>query len=133
FPVIGDPASRLVVGRRPRPSPPADAPGTVEDTAVLEVRDLVVDFRARGRRVRAVDHVSLACRAGEIIALVGQSGSGKTTPARSVLGLQLPSSGPITHAGARLPTGRRDLLAYRREVQFVLQDPSASLNPKHTV
>ncbi|MVA75355.1 dipeptide ABC transporter ATP-binding protein [Auraticoccus sp. F435] len=157
FPVIGDPGSRRVVGRaavtrlRAResgapeedggpaagvPAAPDGAAAThAEDTAtpLLEVRDLVVDFRSRGQHVRAVDHVSLRCRAGEIVALVGQSGSGKTTLARTVLGLQRPTSGQVLHRGVPLPTARAALKAYRRAVQFVLQDPSASLNPKHTV
>lgn len=163
FPVIGDPASRLVVGRagsaaqapppgvpstesaptEPRRDPTVEPVGARPDqdahdhatpaAPLLEVKDLVIDFRARGRRVRAVDHVSLSCRSSEIVALVGQSGSGKTTLARSVLGLQRPSAGMINYAGRPLPTRRRELLSYRQQVQFVLQDPSASLNPKHTV
>ncbi|RCK70722.1 ABC transporter ATP-binding protein [Desertihabitans brevis] len=148
FPVIGDPASRRVVGRvasrdaldaqrtEPTPQRPEPVEGRSPDPAdppLLEVRDLVVDFRSRGRAVRAVDSVSLQCRRGEIVALVGQSGSGKTTLARSVLGLQRPTSGTVLHRGHPLPTDRAGLKAYRRAVQFVLQDPSASLNPKHTV
>ncbi|SDD59663.1 dipeptide ABC transporter ATP-binding protein [Auraticoccus monumenti] len=159
FPVIGDPDSRRVVGRaaverlrlsrlpgsvpRSPESPPrasagdrAGEPGTPADDAtepLLEVRDLVVDFSSRGQRVRAVDHVSLQCRPGEVVALVGQSGSGKTTLARTVLGLQRPTSGQVLHRGVPLPRTRAGLKAYRRAVQFVLQDPSASLNPKHTV
>ncbi|AWB90906.1 dipeptide ABC transporter ATP-binding protein [Aeromicrobium chenweiae] len=129
FPVIGDPSSRLVVGGE---SAPADASQTDART-VLEVRDLTVDFRARGQQVRAVDHVDLSCDSGEIVALVGQSGSGKTTLARTILGLQRPTSGQVLHEGRPLPSRRAALKAYRRQVQYVLQDPSASLNPKHTV
>jgi len=137
FPVIGDPASRLQVGTRvvspsDRPSP-GSGPGEVPGGALLEVDDLVVDFRARGTRVRAVDHVSMSCGAGEIVALVGQSGSGKTTLARTILGLQPASGGEVRYAGSPLPRDRAGLKAYRRQVQFVLQDPSASLNPKHSV
>ncbi len=131
FPVIGDPASRLVVGSR---SSNSDAAEPVADAhTVLEVRDLTVDFRSRGQHVRAVDHVDLTCGSGEIVALVGQSGSGKTTLARTILGLQKPTSGHVLHEGKPLPHRRAALKAYRRKVQYVLQDPSASLNPKHTV
>ena len=134
FPEIGDPASRRRVGRGvltdtveqpPLPAEPAPA--------LLAVDDLVVDFVARGQRIRAVDHVTMTCGAGEVVALVGQSGSGKTTLARTVLGLQPPTSGTIRYAGELLPRSRAGLKAYRRQVQFVLQDPTASLNPKHTV
>jgi len=138
-PVIGDPTSRLRVGRV-RVSEPS-APGGPADPAepsapvqpLLAVEDLVVDFHSRGEHVRAVDHVSMDCGGGQIVALVGQSGSGKTTLARTVLGLQQPTSGSIRYAGEALPRSRAGLKAYRRKVQFVLQDPSASLNPKHTV
>jgi peptide/nickel transport system ATP-binding protein len=131
FPVIGDPSSRLVVGSRATRA--EDAPPVPEAHTVLEVRDLTVDFRARGQHVRAVDHVNLSCGSGEIVALVGQSGSGKTTLARTILGLQRPTSGEVLHEGRPLPHRRAALKAYRRQVQYVLQDPSASLNPKHTV
>ncbi len=140
FPVIGDPASRLRVGRtRDRAQEPVrDASVGAEKTTgaaepVLEVDDLVIDFHSRGQRVRAVDHVSIAAGRGEIVALVGQSGSGKTTLARAILGLQPPTSGQIRFEGRELPRGRAGLKSYRRQVQFVLQDPSASLNPKHSV
>ncbi len=137
FPVIGDPASRLKVGRA---VDSAEARGALaradsDQSAgpVLQVEDVVVDFHARGRHTRAVDHVSMECHAGEIVALVGQSGSGKTTLARTILGLQQPTSGLISYEGRPMPTDRAGLKAYRRKVQFVLQDPSASLNPKHSV
>ena len=145
FPTIGDPRSRLRVGRAaesdgPTAQPPPEQPAPeqpagpeAKPSPVLEVRDLVVDFRSRGQRVRAVDHVSLSCPAGQIVALVGQSGSGKTTLARTVLGLQPPTGGEIRFGGEPLPRSRAGLKAYRRQVQFVLQDPSASLNPKHSV
>jgi peptide/nickel transport system ATP-binding protein len=133
FPVIGDPASRLVVGSRSTGEAAVAEDEVGETRTVLEVRDLTVDFRARGQHIRAVDHVDLSCGSGEIVALVGQSGSGKTTLARTILGLQRPTSGQVLHEGKPMPRRRAALKAYRRQVQYVLQDPSASLNPKHTV
>ena len=159
FPTIGDPRSRLQVGRAgggdhgpadkpieggdprevddPRkgddPREGGDAAATTAADPVLEVRDLVVDFRSRGQLVRAVDHVSMSCPAGQIVALVGQSGSGKTTLARTVLGLQAATGGEVRFGGEPMPRSRAGLKAYRRQVQFVLQDPTASLNPKHSV
>jgi len=138
FPIIGDPSSRLAVGRNASTSSTGASGISTGSTAeagraVLEVRDLTVDFRSRGQHVRAVDHVDLTCGAGEIVALVGQSGSGKTTLARTILGLQKPTSGQVLHEGKPLPHRRAALKAYRRQVQYVLQDPAASLNPKHTV
>ena len=95
---------------------------------------LGVEFRIRGGDVaRAVDGVDLAVRRGEILALVGESGSGKTTLARTILGLQRPTSGAVYVAGEALSYRARDLKAYRRRAQLILQDPSGALNPRHTV
>ncbi|MEU2560103.1 ABC transporter ATP-binding protein [Streptomyces longispororuber] len=82
---------------------------------------------------RAVDGVDLDVRPGEIVALVGESGCGKTTLARSLLGLVPPTSGRVTFGGRPLDYRGRALKAYRKRVQLVLQDPSGSLNPRHTV
>ena len=101
--------------------------------ALLEARDLHVEFSARGRRARAVDGVNLSIGAGEIVALVGESGCGKTTLARTLLGLVKPTSGQVLYGGAPLNYSSKALKAYRREVQLVLQDPTGSLNPRHTV
>jgi oligopeptide/dipeptide ABC transporter ATP-binding protein len=101
---------------------------------VIEVEDLTVTFRGRGGgTARAVDGVSLAVGRGEIVALVGESGCGKTTLARSVLGLERPTSGQVRYRGAPLGYGTRALKAYRGDVQLVLQDPSGALNPRHSV
>ncbi|MBG0828755.1 ABC transporter ATP-binding protein [Planomonospora sp. ID67723] len=100
---------------------------------LLEARDLHVEFTSRGRRARAVDGVNLTVGEGEIVALVGESGCGKTTLARTLLGLERPASGTVRYGGTPLAYSTRALKAYRREVQLVPQDPTGSLNPRHTV
>ncbi len=102
--------------------------------AALETRALEVAFQLRGGGVaHAVDGVDLALHRGEILALVGESGCGKTTLARAILGLERPTSGKVYVAGEELSYRARDLKAYRRRVQLILQDPSGALNPRHTV
>lgn len=102
---------------------------------LLSARGLHVTFPGRHRapEARAVDGVELDIAAGEIVALVGESGCGKTTLARSLLGLLPPSAGSVRFDGKPLEYSSRALKAYRRRVQLVLQDPSGSLNPRHTV
>ncbi len=102
---------------------------------LLSVQGLHVAFPGRGGAppARAVDGVDLDVRRGEIVALVGESGCGKTTLARSLLGLVRPTGGRITFDGAPLEHSARALKAYRKRAQLVLQDPSGSLNPRHTV
>ncbi|MEV1248195.1 ABC transporter ATP-binding protein [Nonomuraea sp. NPDC050022] len=102
-------------------------------TTLLEARDLHVEFPSRGRRARAVDGVNLAIGAGEIVALVGESGCGKTTLARTLMGLERPTSGSVVYDGKELDYHSKALKAYRKAVQLVLQDPMGSLNPRHTV
>ncbi|MFI6548951.1 oligopeptide/dipeptide ABC transporter ATP-binding protein [Streptomyces prunicolor] len=102
---------------------------------LLSAQGLHVAFPARhgGAPARAVDGVDLDIRPGEVVALVGESGCGKTTLARSLLGLVAPTEGRVTFDGEPLRYSSRALKAYRRRVQLVLQDPSGSLNPRHTV
>jgi peptide/nickel transport system ATP-binding protein len=96
----------------------------------LEVTDLTVDYKRRGQRpFRAVDKVSFALTAGRTLALVGQSGSGKSTVVRALCRLTAPTSGIIRLDGNARTRGRD----YRRAVQMVFQDPFASLNPAHDV
>jgi oligopeptide/dipeptide ABC transporter ATP-binding protein len=111
------------------------------DRPLLEVRNLEVSFASRvgvlsavlGRKpsiARAVDGVSLAIGEGEVLALAGESGCGKTTLARAMMGFVRPKRGEILFEGR--PLGR-DLRAYRREVQMVYQDPTGALNPRQTI
>ena len=88
----------------------------------------------RGREpARALDGVNLDVYPSEILALVGESGCGKTTLARTLLGLERPSAGDVRFAGVPLAYSARSLRTYRRRVQLVLQDPMGALNPRHTV
>ncbi|WP_037869058.1 oligopeptide/dipeptide ABC transporter ATP-binding protein [Streptomyces sp. NRRL S-813] len=102
---------------------------------LLSVEGLRITFPGRNGAppARAVDGVDLDIRPGEIVALVGESGCGKTTLARSLLGLVPPTAGRVTFDGAPLDYSSRALKAYRKRVQLVLQDPSGSLNPRQTV
>lgn len=107
-------------------------------TPLLQIRDLKVWFPIKKgvlRRtvdyVRAVDDVSLDIPQGQIVALVGESGCGKTTLGRAVLQLEQPTSGSIQIQGREL-TGlsARELRPLRRKMQIAFQDPQSSLNPR---
>jgi oligopeptide/dipeptide ABC transporter ATP-binding protein len=103
---------------------------------LLDVQGVRVAYPARhrgGGDVVAVDGVDLELRAGEIVALVGESGCGKTTLARTILGLQPFSDGSVSFRGAALTRDRKKLKSYRREAQLVFQDPSGSLNPRQSI
>jgi peptide/nickel transport system ATP-binding protein len=83
----------------------------------------------------AVDEVSFAIRKGETLALVGESGCGKSTVARLAVGLYVPSRGMVRFDGRDLsrPQGQTDVAAMRRRFQMIFQDPFASLNPRWRV
>lgn len=101
---------------------------------LLKVENLTKHFRSRGVTVYAVNGVSFEVRRGEAVALVGESGCGKSTVARCILRLLEPTGGRIEFLGrevSRLPGSRFRPL--RRRVQMVFQDPTASLNPSFTV
>jgi oligopeptide/dipeptide ABC transporter ATP-binding protein len=111
---------------------------------VVEVTDLEVNFKGRvglfaglagktGTDAKAVDGVDLALHEGEVLAVAGESGCGKTTTARAILGLIAPDKGSIKFRGKELPTDTTALRPFRREVQMVFQDPTASLNPRQTI
>ena len=106
--------------------------------AVLQVADLKVHFPIRRGilqrtvgHVRAVDGVSLAVAPGRTLALVGESGCGKTTVGKALLQLIRPTAGSVRLGGSELVglAGRR-LRTVRRHIQMVFQDPFASLNPR---
>ena len=103
------------------------------DPPLLEVRDLKVEFPGRHGVARAVDGVNLQMRSGEILALVGESGCGKTTLARTLVGLQRPLSGEVRFRGEPLRYGRRSLRAHRRAAQMIFQDPTGALNARQTI
>ena len=106
---------------------------TLTDT-LLETRGLHVRFPARrGAIARAVDGVDLTVRRGEVLALVGESGCGKTTLARTILGLEKPAEGEVRFEGEQLRYETGALRSYRSKVQIVFQDPMGALNPRQTV
>jgi peptide/nickel transport system ATP-binding protein len=115
--------------------PGAPDPGPDGERPVLEARGLSKTFRGRGGRrqpgAAAVSALDLALWRGRITALVGQSGSGKSTTARLLARLERPDAGSIALDGQ--VSGRQSAAGYRRAVQMVFQDPFASLNPAHTV
>jgi peptide/nickel transport system ATP-binding protein len=109
---------------------------------LLEVRDLATHYpvtrgllrRASGEVVRALDGVSFTLEPGETLGVVGESGSGKSTLAKTLLRLEAPTSGEARFRGQDIFTLEgKALLAFRRKVQVVFQDPFASLNPRMSV
>ena len=114
---------------------------TQTERVVLSVKNLVTRFDVRSgifgfvkKRIHAVEQVSFDLHEGETLSLVGESGCGKTTTGRSLVGLAKITRGTIDFDGTRVDTtNTQSLKALRRNLQFVFQDPFASLNPRMRV
>jgi peptide/nickel transport system ATP-binding protein len=104
---------------------------------LLELRGVEVRFpprrRGAGGEARAVDGIDLDVRPGEVLALVGESGCGKTTLVRAVLGLQSLAAGEIHFEGQAIDRSPAGLRRLRRVVQLVFQDPTGALNPRRSI
>jgi peptide/nickel transport system ATP-binding protein len=113
----------------------------VKGQVLLEAKGLTRHFSVRGegglfakkRLVRAVDGVDVALRAGHVVAVVGESGSGKSVLSRMLSRIIAPTSGELLLHGSPIDLKSARTLAYAREVQLVLQDPFAAVNPVHKI
>ena len=122
------------------PEPAASAP-SVSDGPELSVDNLITRFDVETgfwgkvkRRVHAVEQVSFNLYPGETLGLVGESGCGKSTIGRSLIGLETPRSGSIVFNGQELTqVSGSQLQKLRRNIQYVFQDPYAALDPRLTV
>ncbi len=112
------------------------------DEVILEVRGLRKYFPVSrgwslfGRRamLKAIDEISFEIHAGETFGLVGESGCGKTTTAKTILGLEIPTAGEVLYGGLGITRmNRAEKRDYRSSVQAVFQDPWSSLNPRMRV
>ena len=146
-PKLGSMAGKPLPARFPAPTQQESDPELIQNTLtpgvppILQVRDLVTRFDLRSgifnrvtRRVHAVEKVSFDLHPGETLALVGESGCGKSTTGRSLLKLVKSQWGTITFNGQTLTDiGGSELQHLRRDIQFIFQDPYASLDPRLTV
>jgi peptide/nickel transport system ATP-binding protein len=98
---------------------------------LLEVNHLATYFKTKTNLVKAVDDVSLKIYKGETLGLVGESGCGKTTLGRTIMGLEKATKGEILYHGQDITKlNKKELRKIRKEIQIIFQDPFSSLNPR---
>lgn len=105
-----------------------------DSRTLLDVRDLQRVYRTRGQETVACKDVTFDLRRGECLAIIGESGSGKSTVAKCIMGLEKPDVGSVVFDGEACPGDVHDRpLALRKRIQIVFQNPDGSLNDKRTV
>jgi peptide/nickel transport system ATP-binding protein len=105
-----------------------------EGEVVLDVQNLVVEFKSGRQRVQAVSGVTFQVRQGETLGLVGESGCGKSTTGRTLVQVQPATSGAIVYQGTDLNGMRgKQLRQLRTKIQMIFQDPISSLNPRRRI
>ncbi|MEO6013021.1 MAG: ABC transporter ATP-binding protein [Devosia sp.] len=110
-----------------------------EQPSIIETVGLKMQFGAAANAIKAVDDVSITVRAGETLGVVGESGSGKTTLGRCLLRVYEPTAGKVNYRRADgsvidlAAADKQTLVACRREIRMIFQDPVSSLNPRMTV
>lgn len=106
-----------------------------EKEVLVAVNNLCKYFRiGRNKLVKAVDHISFNIYKGETLGVVGESGCGKTTCGRTVLGMYKATSGSVMFDGVDIHSmSATEKLAYKKNAQYIFQDPYASLDPRLTV
>ena len=111
-----------------------DSDSVHRPSPLLEIDDLVGTYNSGRNRVIAVSEITFRCNRGEVLGIVGESGCGKTSLARCVVGLIEPSRGRIVFDGQEITRyGLRRPRSLRGRVQMVFQNPESSINPQHTV
>ncbi|MCI1001561.1 ABC transporter ATP-binding protein [Ochrobactrum sp. C6C9] len=124
FPAVDPKTGQAAEGSQTKPLPADRAP-------LLEATNIVVRFELPNGRIHAVEDVSFDLRPGETLALVGESGCGKSTTGRTIMRLLQPTSGSIVIDGQDVTKlGASQLREMRRNAQMIFQDPFASLNPR---
>jgi glutathione transport system ATP-binding protein len=137
FPLIDDQTAETTPGSEPARNVAPD----YKHAPILSVKSLSIRYDLKGglfgkvrRRVHAVEAIDFDIYSGETLALVGESGCGKSTSARAIAGLMPIQGGDIVFGGKNLATlNKSGLKALRRDIQMVFQDPYASLNPRLTI
>lgn len=102
---------------------------------LIQLKDVCKTFIVNGgRKLRAVEHITLDIHEGETLGLVGESGCGKSTLGRTIMGIYAPTSGSIVYDGKTVDLHKADeRFQYAKKAQIIFQDPYASLNPRMTV